>query len=210
MTVILRRFALFFLSVLLISAVFAGSFASASALYVYAAEPNAEQSSFTEATAAEAVISSSDSAYFDRVSVIPMNVEIPEFYQQVTTIAGMYIFTTPDGSIYKRIYGSLNGQFGWYIPEGAANVVPADAMPVNINDDIKLYQDAVKAYASVTQASSYVGILPPEHGTYGMRTVFGSPIEKLLFGSVVLVLLLCFFIIVLRSLKSKKPRHTVK
>ena len=135
-----------------------------------------------------------------------MNVEVPDFYQQVTTVAGMYIFTTPDGIIHKRIYGSLNGRFGWYIPEGSANVVPISAEPVDIREDIAFYEQAMEESAKVTEPESYVGILPPEHGTYGMTTVLGIPVESLMFGSGAAVLLLCLAIIIIKSVIPKNRR----
>ena len=159
------------------------------------------------AYAAEPAVSSSDAGYFDRVSVVPMNVEVPEFYQQVTTVAGMYIFTTPDGVIHKRIYGSLNGVFGWYVPEGTANEVPIDAQQIDIQEDIRAYNEAVEAAGKVTESSSYIGILPPEHGTYGMKTVFGMPIGTILFCSFAAVLVLCLAIVITQGARSAKRKR---
>lgn len=162
------------------------------------------------AYAVEPTVSSSDAAYFDRVSIVPMNIEVPEFYQQVTTVAGMYIFTTPDGEIHKRIFGSLNGVFGWYIPEGVANEVPINAQPVDIREDIAAYNEAMESAGKATEPSSYVGILPPEQGTYGMNNVFGVPVGTLLFGSFAAVLVLCLVIIVAQGARSAKKKRQAK
>lgn len=157
------------------------------------------------------VASASDAAYFDRIAVIPMDVEVPYFYQQVLNVAGMYIFSMPDGTVCKRIYGALNGAYGWYVPVGTGNTVPADSVPMNTEDDIAMYEAAVEEYNLKTSGEQqFTGILPPESGTYDLSTVFGYSAREffryLVFGAAGMCLLILLGFAMKKAAKRNKNR----
>ncbi len=145
---------------------------------------------------AQQTVTPSDASYFDRIAVIPIDVEIPYFYQQVLNIAGMYIFTTPDGMVHKRIYGALNDVYGWYIPVGPEHIVSVDAQPIDVADDIVMYEEAMAAYRLENpEEHPFTGILPPEDGTYRITDLFGYSVSDLVKYSLLSAGGLCLFIL---------------
>jgi len=152
-----------------------------------------------DAAQEETVTSSADAAglaEFERVVMVPMNVEIPSFYDEVANIAGMYIFTMPDGTVQKRIYGALDGEYGWYVPEGADNRIYVGAKPIDVRDDIDMYYKAYKdAGIDISGSGSYSGLLPPEKPVESLATVFGYPLEYVILGCISTAGLFCIIIL---------------
>lgn len=121
-----------------------------------------------------------DEADFTRVVEVPANVEIPSFYQAVTNVSGMYIFTLPDGRIFKRIYGAIDGRYGWYEPVGTQNIIYADAQPIDIAADKALYTGALdEAELSNMERQEFGGLIPPEDGVTQVEQVRGISVELL-------------------------------
>lgn len=136
-------------------------------------------------------------AYFTRVASVPANVHIPDFYQQVVNVSGMYIFTMPDGTVHKRIYGAIDENFGWYVPEGHDNIVYADAIPIDTADDSKMYYEAVnQADLEALERQEFAGILPPDDYVTKVDEVRGIPVDDLIYYCVAGVVLLCLLITV--------------
>lgn|GEM_PF-2004419 len=134
-------------------------------------------------------------AYFTRVASVPANVYIPEFYQQVVNVSGMYIFTMPDGTVYKRIYGGIDDVFGWYEPRGIDNIVYENAQPIDTADDSRMYYDAVdRAELEAMERQDFSGILPPEQGVTQVEEFRGIPVGDLTFYCVAGAVLLCLAI----------------
>jgi len=180
-------------ALVLISGIVKGA---APATYAETATPNVSHSSVSSSD----IVSGSDGserqpAYFTRVASVPANVHIPDFYQQVVNVSGMYIFTMPDGTVHKRIYGALDDNFGWYVPEGPDNVVYTDSQPVNTADDSKMYYDAVnQAELESLERQEFAGILPPDEFVTEVEQVNGLPVDDLIFYCVAGVVLLCLLI----------------
>ena len=148
--------------------------------------------------------------HFQRVSMIPLNVDIPYFYQEVANVSGMYIFTMPDGRVYKRIYGALDGEFGWYEPQGYDYKVVPGSPPVDTRKDTEMYEDALEA-AGITKeyTSDYYGILPPEQGTVSVTALFGRPAMLIYVFCGIVTAVLCFIILISSRFtgnKKKRPR----
>lgn len=136
-------------------------------------------------------------ADFERVTAVPANVDIPDFYQQVVNVSGMYIFTMPDGTIYKRIYGALNGVYGWYEPVGQDNIVYEGSRPIDPTQDALMYYAAVsEAEMESMPRQDFSGLFPPEEGVTQVEQVQGVPMEELTFYCVAGVVGLCFIITV--------------
>lgn len=158
-------------------------------------------------------VSESDAEYFERVALVPANIDVPEFYKQVKNVAGMYIFTMPDGTVHKRIYGALHGEFGWYIPVGSKNVVPINAEPIDIWDDIEMYNKAMEKY-SLEQAGKqqgFNGLLPPEDKTSGLTAVFGYDVMRITIISAAAVVVLCIAILIGSAIAKKNSgRNNVR
>lgn len=146
---------------------------------------------------------------FTRVSMVPANVEIPYFYQEVVNISGMYIFTTPDGVVHKRIYGALNDVYGWYVPVGAKNLIYGDAKPVDTADDVVFYENALleAEMSSSTTKRDYTGLLPPEQGSTGVTELNGIPIIELCFYCAGGVAALCLLISICASGVRRRRRR---
>lgn len=136
-----------------------------------------------------------EAAYFTRVASVPANVHIPDFYQKVVNVSGMYIFTMPDGTVHKRIYGALDDEFGWYVPAGPDNVVYADARPVDTADDSKMYYDAVnQADLEALERQEFAGIIPPDEFVTELDEVRGIAMDDLIYYCVAGVVMLCLLI----------------
>lgn len=172
------------------------------------AEEEEEQSAPSIPSATDA-ISGSDMEYFERVALVPVNVDVPEFYKQVKNVAGMYIFTMPDGTVHKRIYGAHSGEFGWYIPVGVKNIVPMDAEPVDIWEDIEMYNKAMEEYTleQAGKQQGFSGILPPEDKTSGVTAVFGYDVTRIVIIAAVAVSLLCLAILISSAVSRKRGRR---
>jgi len=159
-------------------------------------------------SSSDTVVSSADAAYFDRIAVIPIDVPIPEFYQQVLNVAGMYIFSTPDGTVHKRIYGALNGVYGWYIPVGPENIVPVDSTPISTADDIVMYREAIEAYeAELYDGQPFAGILPPESGSFDLPAVFGIPTGSIFKYTIIGACGFCLLILLGYAIKKSRSRR---
>ncbi len=142
---------------------------------------------------------------FHRVSMVPLNVEIPYFYSEVVTISGMYIFTMPDGVVYKRIYGSLDGKFGWYEPKGVSNDVPDGSPLIDTEDDVEMYETALRlAGVKNEDEQSYYGLLPPENGSPSLASVFGWSPSFVYVVCAMAAAALCL-IILISSKAAKRP-----
>ena len=149
-------------------------------------------------------------ADFVRVTAVPANVDIPDFYQQVVNVSGMYIFTLPDGTIYKRIYGAVNDVYGWYEPEGQDNIVYVDSQPIDTVQDAQIYYAAVsKAEMQAMERQDYPGLFPPEEGVTHVSEVNGIPVEELTFYCVAGVVGLCL-IITVAALSARSSQHRSK
>lgn len=151
-----------------------------------------------------------ESGDFVRVAAVPANVYIPEFYQQVVNVSGMYIFTLPDGTVHKRLYGALNDKYGWYEPVGQDNIVYEGSLPISVADDAALYYSAVdQAELNAMDRQEYAGILPPEENTVQVEQLNGVPIGDITFYCVAGVVALCILIIlcaaVSRGSNRRKP-----
>lgn len=159
--------------------------------------------SATDISGSDVGVSGSDAAFgqpdphFQRVSMIPLNVDIPYFYQEVANISGMYIFTMPDGTVYKRIYGSLDGEFGWYEPKGYDYKVEPGFPIIDTDKDVEMYEDALEA-AGITKeyTSDYYGILPPEQGTVSVTALFGRPAMLIYIFCGIVTAVLCLIILI--------------
>lgn len=155
-------------------------------------------------------ISSTDISdeHFQRVSMIPLNVDIPYFYQEVANISGMYIFTLPDNTVYKRIYGALDDVYGWYEPQGFDNKVLPGSPLIDTDEDIILYEEALEAAGIVKQyTSDYYGILPPEQGTSAVNALFGKPATLIYIICGAVTAFLCIVILISSSTKSSGTKN---
>jgi len=162
----------------------------------------------TSASQSDIVVSSADAAYFDRIAVIPIDVEVPEFYQKVLNVAGMYIFSMPDGTIHKRIYGALNGVYGWYIPVGTENIVPLNSSPIDIHEDIAIYEEAMILYEAEQGGNQpYYGILPPETGSFDLPEVFGIASADIFKYSLITAAVLCLLILAGYAVRINKRKR---
>lgn len=146
-------------------------------------------------------------ADFVRVAAVPANVDIPDFYQQVVNVSGMYIFTMPDGTIHKRIYGALNDVYGWYEPVGQDNIVYEGSQPIDTT------QDAIMYYAALSEAEresmarqDFFGLFAPEEGVTQVEQVQGIPMSELTFYCVAGVVGLCFIITVAALFSRSRSR----
>lgn len=158
--------------------------------------------SFSDASDSD--IPPEDIGNFERVSMVPMNVEIPEFYREVVNVSGMYIFTLNDGTVYKRIYGSLDGVYGWYEPVGPRNYVLKDSMPINTDNDIRLYKSSEAANPHVIPSQDYSGILRPDESVTNVVAVFGVPMASLFFYGGIGALLLCLVILIASRIADRR------
>ncbi len=141
---------------------------------------------------------------FERVVSVPVNVQIPDFYQQVVNVSGMYIFTMPDGTIYKRIYGALDDVYAWYEPVGPDNIVYSGSLPVDTAEDARIYYNALsRAELDAMERQDYAGILPPEDGVTVVDEVQGVTLSDLTYyfvgGAVALCLLITVGALIVRS-----------
>ena len=178
----------------------------------YAQAP-VDQTAVSSADISSSDLSSSDvptgdPGDFTRVVSVPANIHIPDFYQQVINVSGMYIFTMPDGKIYKRIYGALDDVYGWYEPVGADNIVYRGSEPVDISADSRMYYAALsQAELDAMERQDYAGILPPEDAVTAVDEVQGVTLSDLTYyfvgGAVALCLLITVGALVLRS--GKRP-----
>ena len=135
--------------------------------------------------------------HFQRVSMIPLNVDIPDFYQEVANISGMYIFTMPDGTVKKRIYGALDGEYGWYEPTGFDYKVPPGTPKIDTDEDTEMYYDALEAAGIVAEyTSDYYGILPPEQGTVSVNALFGRPAMLIYVFCGIVTVVMCVIILI--------------
>ncbi len=156
-------------------------------------------------------VSSSDiPADFTRVLAVPANVDIPDFYQEVINVSGMYIFTLPDGTVYKRIYGAIDDVYGWYIPVGQENIVYAGSHPIDPTDDALLYYAAVSvAERESMERQDFSGLLPPDEGVTEVEQVNGMAMNDVVFycaaGAVLLCLLITIGATKARSGKKSEP-----
>jgi len=134
-------------------------------------------------------------ADFTRVAAVPANVDIPDFYQQVINVSGMYIFTLPDGTIHKRIYGAVDDVYGWYEPKGQDNIVYVGSPLIDTNEDALMYYAAVsKADREAMPRQDFSGLLPPEDGVTAVDQVQGVPVSELIFYCIAGVVGLCLVI----------------
>lgn len=184
--------------------------AAVSAAPVYAQGENAAVS-HSSVSGGDAVSSGDGSgrplAYFTRVASVPANVHIPEFYQRVVNVSGMYIFTMPDGTVHKRIYGAIGDEFGWYIPEGPDNIVYADCRPIDSAEDSKMYYDAVnQADLEALERQEFAGILPPDQFVTEVEQFRGVSMDDLVYYCIAGVVLLCLLITVGATLSRRKNR----
>lgn len=156
-------------------------------------------------------VSSSDApADFTRVVAVPANVDIPDFYQEVINVSGMYIFTLPDGTVHKRIYGAIGDVYGWYIPVGQENIVYEGSRPIDPTDDALLYYAAVSvAERESMERQDFSGLLPPDEGVTEVDQVNGMPMSDVVFYCAAGVVLLCLLITIgatrARSKKNREP-----
>ena len=179
---------------------------------VSATQPSTDKPADT----ADAASSDSDAppqiAEFTRVLMVPLGVDIPYFYQEVTNISGMYIFTLPDGTVYKRIYGAIDDVYGWYVPEGPDNIIYTNSKMIDTADDIILYEDALKNVTPTdilperegVDMQTYSGILPPEIGKLSIGQLFGVPLVALSLYCAAGVAVLCIIILIVRAHLRKK------
>ena len=146
---------------------------------------------------------------FVRVKAVPANIDIPEFYQEVINVSGMYIFTMPDGTVHKRIYGALDDVFGWYIPVGLDNVVPPGSEPINTTKDSLLYYEAVsEAEREAMYRQDYSGIIPPDEAVTHVDELNGVDMEDITFYCVAGVVLLCLIITIgAMAARNRKPEQ---
>ena len=175
---------------------------------VYAQAP-VDQAAVSSADISSSDISGSDlptgdPGDFTRVISVPVNVQIPDFYQQVINVSGMYIFTMPDGKIYKRIYGALDDVYGWYEPVGPDNIVYRGSEPVDVAADSRMYYAALsQAELDAMERQDYAGILPPEDGVTIVDEVRGVTLSDLTYylvgGAVALCLLITVGALIARS-----------
>lgn len=135
---------------------------------------------------------------------IPANVEIPDFYRKVNNALGLYIFMTSDGTVYKRVYGDVEGVFGWYEASGASNVVYADTEMIDLAKDREIYNKSPwNPDRPFELSQDYAGILPPEAGTTALPEIFGVPTIKFVYISAGTAALICI-IILLSSLGKRR------
>ena len=160
---------------------------------VYAAPVSDADASPTDVGTSEEV--SYTDAHFQRVRMVPINVEIPDFYNEASNISGMFFFTLPDGSVKKRIYGALDGVYGWYEPQGIENKVLPGSPLIDTDEDIEMYTRALEdAGIEQLQTSDYFGILPPETGVTAVYALFRKPAQLIFIGCAVIAALLCLLI----------------
>jgi len=191
------------LSVRLAAAVLTAALFCMGGTSVYAQTP------FVHTPLSSADISASDvlpgePAEFTRVVSVPVNIHIPDFYQQVVNVSGMYIFTMPDGQIHKRIYGAIDDVYGWYEPYGPDNIVFVGSELIDTAADAKLYYDALsQAELDAMERQDYAGILPPEESVTVVDEVRGVTLSDLAYflvgGAVVLCLAITIGALVARS-----------
>lgn len=115
---------------------------------------------------------------------VPYGVEIPEFYLKIENAQVLYMFVGSDGTVHKRIYGTLDGVTGWYAAHGTDNVVYKYSTPVNIQEDYALLPE--DPYAGVS--STYIGILPPEEGVTEVDEIFGADTRQFITIAVAVML----------------------
>ncbi|MBE6759940.1 MAG: hypothetical protein E7554_07615 [Ruminococcaceae bacterium] len=149
-------------------------------------------------------ILSGEPADFTRVVSVPVNINIPDFYQQVINVSGMYIFTMPDGQIHKRIYGAIDDVYGWYEPHGPDNIVFAGSEPIDTAADARMYYDALsRAELDAMERQDYAGILPPEEAVTVVEEVRGVTLSDLTYyfvgGAVTLCLIITVGALIVRS-----------
>ena len=138
---------------------------------------------------------------------VPADVEIPEFYMEVANSMGLYIFMTADGTVYKRIYGSVDGVYGWYVASGTSNTVYADTPMVNIEADKEIYYASPWVIKTDDGLQEYAGILPPEEGIDSLDTILGVPLKNIAFISFGVVAVICIFILGRASSNKKRYRQ---
>jgi len=201
-----RRTAAALLAFVLAAVIFAGHPYIA---YAEAAEPENMPSSSDAPPAPD--LPEGTPADFTRVVSVPVNVYIPDFYQQVVNVSGMYIFTMPDGTICKRIYGAINEEFGWYEPVGRDNIVYVGSPMIDPAEDMRMYYEALsQAELDAMERQDYSGILPPDSHVTEVEEVQGVSVMDLTFycvgGAVLLCLIITIGASVLRSREPSDPR----
>ena len=195
------------LALLLVLTVFAaGCTAAAHAEGAQPQEPDNTASSSD--TAAPPETPSGIPADFARVVSVPANVNIPDFYQQVVNVSGMYIFTMPDGTIYKRLYGAVDDVYGWYEPHGQDNIVYVGAVSIDTAEDARMYYEALsRAELEAMERQEYTGILPPDAPVTEVEEVQGVSVMDLTFYCVGGAVLLCLIItLTATSVRSREQR----
>ena len=176
---------------------------SSDGLVAYAQAPT-DQSAVSSADISGSDASQGVPAEFTRVMSVPANVQIPDFYNQVVNVSGMYIFTMPDGAIYKRIYGAVDDVYGWYEPVGPDNIVYEGSLPVDTAADAKMYYDALsQAELDAMERQDYAGILPPEEAVTVVDRVQGMTLSDMTYyfvgGTVGLCLIITVGALIARS-----------
>lgn len=147
-------------------------------------------------------------ANFTASEGVPSNVEIPEFYMEVGNAMSLYVFMTADGTIYKRIYGDVDGIYGWYEAFGSSNTVYADVPMVDIAKDREIYYASPwKSSDDLSLTQEYAGILPPEEGVAVLDTFLGVSTRTFAFTAVGVVFILCIFILSSASSSSGRRRR---
>lgn len=189
-------------------------FGSATAAYA-SHVANTAAASQTDVSAADAAtvsyadteVSYSD-AHFRRVRMVPINVEIPDFYNETSNISGMFFFTLPDGSVEKRIYGALDGVYGWYEPQGIENKVLPGSPLIDTDEDIEMYTRALEdAGIEQLQTSDYFGILPPDEGKTEVNAILGRPAMLIYIMSAVTAAVLCLIILIVSRATGSKEQN---
>lgn len=196
------------LAVLLIFGLFTAAYASPAANAAAASQTDVSAADAAEVSYTDAEVSYSD-AHFQRVRMVPINVEIPDFYNEASNISGMYFFTLPDGSVKKRIYGALDGVYGWYEPQGIENRVLPDSPLIDTDEDIEMYSRALED-AGIEQlpTSDYFGILPPDEGKTEVNAILGRPAMLIYIMSAVTAAVLCLIILIVsRAIGAKEKKN---
>ena len=152
-------------------------------------------------------VSSTDLPDFTASEAVPADVDIPEFYTRVENSSGLYIFMTADGTVHKRIYGNVDGVYGWYIAHGVDNTVLSAVPDADIDADRELYTASPWVYTGPTRTTTHVGLLPPVPGVESVDTVFGhdsGDVFKALGGGTVII---CVIILIAASRSRGKSKH---
>ncbi len=171
-----------------------------SALMLYAPEALAGADATAPVSATEVPVEpeqETTSGEFNRVAAVPANIIVPDFYQEVINVSGMYIFTMPDGTVYKRIYGALDGIYGWYEPVGLDNRVPVNSPAIDTTEDALMYYAAVsEAEKEAMARQEYSGILPPDEAVTQVEELNGVAVSDVVFYCIAGAVALCLVITV--------------